>query len=173
MHLNRLRVGEIVAAVGAALLVVSLFLDWVKPEYQLLGRGRRVYEYPDAGTALAGFDAAGWLMIVLLLIVAALAITLVVLTVTLEPVGMTVASAVGTAFFGILITLVLIVRLTLAQPDLGLGDKNADLQLGAYLSLLGVALCAAGGWLTLRDERMDAPYSVAPVLEPRPAPPVA
>lgn len=158
MHLNRLRLGEITALVGAAVLVVSLFLDWVEADL------------PGTPTA-SGFDAAGWLMIVLLLLVAALALTLVVLTVTLEPVGLTVTAAVGTAFFGILVTLVLLVRLALGQPDQGLGDGNVDLQLGAYLSLLGVVLCAAGGWITMRDERTDAPYSAAPELEPRHAPP--
>jgi len=164
MQLNRLRLGEITALVGAVVVVVSLFLDWVELD-------RRVYEYPGTAAAASGFDAAGWALIVLLLLVALMAITMVVLTVAVEPVGMTMAGAVGTAFFGILVTVVTLLRLAVFQPDLGAGDENVALQLGAYLSLLGVLLCAVGGWITMKDERQDAPYSAAPELEPRPAPP--
>jgi hypothetical protein len=172
MHLNRLRVGEITAAVGAAMLVVSLFLDWVSvdaPDY--VRDGWTAYAELEAGTS--GFDAAGIVLVLLLLIVAALALTLVFLTVTVEPVGLTISFAVATAFFGIVATVATLLRVALFQPDLGagLGDSVITMEIGAYGSLLGVLLCAAGGWLTLRDERMDAPYSAAPELEPRPAPP--
>lgn len=165
MQLSRIRVGEALALIGAIVLIVSLFLDWVA-----LDIPRRIYEYPGA-PSLSGFDAAGWAMIALLLLVVVLALTLVVLTVAVEPVGLTMASAVGTAFFGILVTVVTVLRVAVFQPDNGAGDENVALQLGAYLSLLGVVLCAAGGWITMKDERQSAPYSAAPDLEPRPAPP--
>ncbi len=121
----------------------------------------------------SGLSAAGWFMVGMLGVVAALALTLVVLTVTLEPVGLTMSATVATAFFGIITAVVTAFRVLLFQPDAGLGDSAASMQTGAYLSLLSVVLCAAGGWITMKDERMDAPYSAAPELEPRPAPPVA
>lgn len=170
MQLNRIRVGEALALIGAAVVVVSLFLDWVEVPEAVFTRSVG----PDAfagGVGVAGFDIAGWALIALLLLVAALALTLVVLTVAVEPVGLTMASAVATAFFGILVSVLTLLRLALFQPDAGLGDENVTLQLGAYLSLLGVVLCAAGGWITMKDERQSAPYSAAPDLEPRPAPP--
>ncbi|MTD43386.1 hypothetical protein GKE82_03470 [Conexibacter sp. W3-3-2] len=172
MQLNRIRVGEALALIGAAVVVVSLFLDWVEvagaADYVLRGYGAVV---SSIGASASGFDIAGWALIALLLLVAALALTLVVLTVAVEPVGLTMASAVATAFFGILVSVLTLLRLALFQPDAGLGDENVTLQLGAYLSLLGVVLCAAGGWITMKDERQSAPYSAAPDLEPRPAPP--
>ncbi len=168
MQPNRLRIGELLALVGAVLLVVSLFLDWVE-----ISAGDFVRDGFGIVAAESGFSSAGVVLVVLLLVVAAMATTLVVLTVTVEPVGMTMASAVGTAFFGILMTVVTATRVLLFQPDLGvgLGDSQVQMQLGAYLTLLGVFLCAAGGWITMKDERQSAPYSAAPELEPRPAPP--
>lgn len=166
MQLDRLRLGELIALVGAIVLVVSLFLDWVE-----VAAGDFAREGFSAVATASGFDSAGIVLVVLLLMVAALAMTLVVLTVAVEPVGMTMASAVGTAFFGILMTLATLLRVLLFQPDGGLGDSAVQMQLGAYLSLLGVFLCAAGGWITMKDERQSAPYSAAPELEPRPAPP--
>lgn len=178
MDLRRLRLGELLAAVGAVVLVVSLFLDWVhgpiaQANYVLRGYGAVVYSKDVYDGAASGLEAGGIVLVVLLLAVAALAATLVVLTVTVEPVGLTMASAVGTAFFGIVMTIATTLRVLLFQPDLGigLGDSDVQMQLGAYLSLAGVFLCAAGGWITMRDERQSAPYSAAPTLEPRPAPP--
>jgi len=179
MHLNRLRVGEITAAVGAVVVVVSLFLDWVSPSFEgayfnrSVGGGATVYS--GVFGAANGFDGAGILLVLLLLLVAALALTLAFLTVTVETVGLTISSAVATAFFGIVATIATLLRVTLFQPDLGVGfgDIAVTMELGAYLSLLGAFLCASGGWITLRDERMDAPYSEAPELKPRPAPPAS
>lgn len=175
MHLNRMRLGEITAAVGAVVLLMSLFLDWVSPTLGPLSDGRDgiVYMY-DTG-AVSGFEGAGILLVLLLLIVAALALTVVVLTVASEPVGLTMSAIVATSFFGIVATIATLLRVALFQPDLGagLGDSMVTMEIGAYLSLLGVFLCAAGGWTAMRDERMDAPYSAAPELEPRPAPPAS
>ncbi|WP_372791276.1 hypothetical protein [Paraconexibacter sp.] len=171
MHLHRLRLGEITAAIGAVVLITSLFLDWVELTVGAVPSGSAADGVVRVSES--GFSSAGWLLVALLVIVAALAIALVVLTVTLEPVGLTMSVTVATAFFGIIAAVVTALRVALFQPDGGLGDSFASMQLGAYLTLLGVVLCAAGGWITMRDERMDAPYSAAPELEPRPAPPVA
>lgn len=172
MHLNRLRLGEITAAVGAVVLLVSLFLDWVSVTALVyFGQANG-----SAATATqSGFEGAGILLVLLLLIVAALALTVVVLTVAVEPVGLTMSAIVATSFFGIVATIATLLRVGLFQPDLGagLGDSMVTMEVGAYVSLVGVFLCAAGGWTAMRDERMDAPYSAAPELEPRPAPPAA
>lgn len=184
MHLSRLRPGEVLAGLAAVGLLVALALDWAAPEPGLL-RGptgdlpaslspladEAAGAYSDR-LAQSGFNALGWPVVVLLLVAIALALLLVLATVTLEPVGLAVtATTVTTAVAG-LATLVLLVRLTLGQPalDLGLRDADVALRWPAYAGLACAALIAAGGWLALADDRTDAPYSAAPELPPRPAP---
>ena len=41
----------------------------------------------------------------------------------------------------------------------------------AYAGIVFAALIPIGGWWIMADERKHAPYSAAPDVEPRPAPP--
>lgn len=172
MAFDRLRIGETAAGVGAVLILASMFLDWIAPEtIEVDGLGAGYVAFAQE-SAQSGFTGAGLAIVALLLIVAAIALTLVVLTVAVEPVGMTIATAVVLTFVAVAVTLVVLARMLIWQPDFGVGlpDAAVALSIGAYLSLAGTALCAAGGWLTLRDERTDAPYSEAAALDPRPSP---
>jgi hypothetical protein len=181
MRLDRLRAGESLAGLGALALLVLLFLDWVRPEAALLRQpgaaipqslqgaaDRVVQEFVDAN-AQTGWHGLGWLMVVVLLLAIVAALTLVVLTVTQEPVGLTVGSAVITTAMGVIAAVALLIRLTLGQPDLGAGlpDRYVDVLAPAWLGLLSCLLIAAGGWITMADERTSAPYSTAPDLPPR------
>jgi hypothetical protein len=181
MHLDRMRAGEGLAGLGAVALLVLLFLDWVRPEGDLLRQrgaeipqslqgvvGRAVRDFVDAN-AQTGWKGLGWLMVVVLLLAILAALTLVVLTVTQEPVGPAIGSAVITTALGIVATLALLIRLTLAQPDLGAGlpDRYVDVLAPAWLGLAATAMIAAGGWIAMADERTGARYSAAPDLPPR------
>ena len=156
MDLTRLRVGELVAGTAALALLLSLFLDW-----------NRDVGVDDGGASIAGFGTeTGWGslgVITLLVVLAAIgtALALGVLTVTKRPAALPIGAAVLTTFVGILGMLVLAVRVLLLDDSLG----------AAYLGLLLMALIAGGGWITMADERTHAPYSAAPDLPRRPAPP--
>ena len=180
MRLDRLRSGELLAGLGAVALLVLLFLDWVRPEGSLLrqhgaeipqslqGTANQLVDQFVQANAQTGWRGLGWIVVVVLLCAVIAALTLVVLTVTQEPVGLTVGSAVVTTAIGVIATLILLVRLTLAQPDLGAGlpDRFVDVLAPAWLGLLSCALIAVGGWITMADERTAAPYSAAPDLPP-------
>lgn len=186
MNLARLRAGEVTAGVGAISLFILLFLHWAKPEESVLRdpgadlpsglndvAERAVGAFVDR-LAQTGFATLGWFMVLMLLSLIVTAGTLVVLTVTERdtPV-LSVVAANATTAWGIIVAIVLFIRLTLAQPDLGLGlpDDRVNILPPAQLGFLAVVLIAAGGWLTLRDDRTESALSEAPPVPVRPAPP--
>lgn len=137
MEVARLRTGELLAGgSAAALVVVLLALDWFK---------------------FSGVGATGWesleIIRVLLLVVAALAFTLVALTVLARPVAMPVAAAVVTTGTAALATLVVLYRVGFNEPG---PNEVVEVELGAYLGLALTAAIAAGGWRTMQDERTRA-----------------
>lgn len=142
MDLSRLRAGELLAGVAALALLVSLFLD---------------YEAAD-GT---GWGSLGIVTLVFVLAAVVAATALVVFTVTKRPAAIPIGAAVIATFVSLLSTIVLAANVLLLDDSLG----------GAYLGLVSCLGVFAGGWLTMRDERLDAPYSAAPDLPRRPAPP--
>jgi hypothetical protein len=186
MSAGRLRVGEIVAGVAAAALLVLLFLDWAKPEAAVLrDRGaelpssleavadRAVGAFVDR-LAQSGFSTLGWFLAAMIVVLILVALTLVVVTVIeRETPVLAVVTAVGTTFWSLVVFVTLLIRLTLAQPDLGLSlpDDRVDILTPAWLGLLCVAAIGAGGWLTLRDDRLDSPLSEPSEVPVRPAPP--
>ena len=145
MDPTRLRLGEIVAGTAAAALALTLLLDWNR----------------DGGVRESGYASVGWLMLLLLAVAVGLAIALAVTTAGKRPAAIPIGAAVLTTAAGILIVLALAVRLVFLDDSLG----------GAYLGLLFAALIPVGGWLAMADERTDAPYSAAPDLPRRSAPP--
>jgi hypothetical protein len=83
-----------------------------------------------------------------------------------------VGSAVTTVVLGIATLLIALIRVLITQPDLDLGLGNGDvtIQAAAYLGVLALALIPAGAWITLADERTDAPESAYTPPPARPAP---
>lgn len=168
MSLARLRAGELLAGGGAAGLFVLLFFDWFESPAVRLAAGFR----PVDALHTSGWGSLGWFVIVLLVGLMLAALALVVATARGEPVALSVAGGVLTAFFGSLIFIVLLLRV-LTQPGLGVDAPNhlVEIQLAAYLGLLCALATAAGAWLSITDERTDAPESAFTPPPARPAPP--
>lgn len=186
MNVARLRLGEIVAGCSAVLLLVLMTLDWARPENSVLRApgatlppslnslaDRAVSAFVDR-LAQTGYSTLGWVLVAMILVLVVAALTLVVVTVTeRETPVLAVVAAVGTTFWALVVFFVLFLRLTLAQPDLGLAlpADRVNILAPAWLGLLCVAAIGAGGWLTLRDDRLESPLSVPPEVPVRPAPP--
>jgi hypothetical protein len=163
---SRLRAGEWTAAVGAAALLVALFLPWFGVE--LSGpAGNLVNPFlADGGTS--GWNTLGWLVIVLALGAVGCAAWLAIANATRRPVAQTVAASVLTATAGTFAFVVLALRALVFQPG---PNELVVLRYGAWLGLLAALALALGGWWATKDERTDAPESAYTPPEPRPAPP--
>lgn len=145
MRLGRLRVGEMLALLGALCVIVALTLPW--------------YENPEGKLdAWSTFGPA----VVLLMLAALAALALVLATVTERSPALPVAAAVWSTLFGIVGVIATVVRL-LERPD-GANSLCA----GAWLALAGALLIAAGSWQSMRDERTGRYPPVEP--EPREVP---
>jgi len=167
-----LRSGEALAGAGAAALFILLFLDWFQPEIQprvTETSGRIVGAEPH----LSGWTSLGWLMIVLLLATIVLAIWLAASTLFASTVSQPVAAGVLVSAVGMVAFVALLLRVTVFQPGLGIGlpDALVEVRLPAYLGIVTSALILVGGWISMGDERTDAPESATTPPRARPAPP--
>jgi hypothetical protein len=174
---SRLRAGEWTAALGAAVLVVTLFLPWFgvqlpqeTVQQQQFGGGGvlnllKTYAVDSWGS---GWDALGWLVIVIVLVAVACAAWLALATATARPVAQLVAASVLTATAGTLAFVVVVLRALVFQPG---PNDLVVLRYGAWLGLLASLVLAVGGWLAIKDDRTDAPESAYTPPEPRPPPP--
>jgi hypothetical protein len=160
MRLRRLHHGELLALAGAAGLLVTLFLTWFEASFPRLSR--------------SGWGSLGWFLDALLVLAIGLALWLAVATAGNPPSrpAQSVTAAVLTATVGTIVFAVLAVRV-IDQPGLGHDVPNEliSIQAPAYLGLACCAAIAAGGWLSIRDERTDAPESAYEPPPARPAPP--
>ena len=175
--MSRLRAGEWLAVVGAAALPVTLFLAWfgvdlpqeTVQQRQFGGGGvlnvLNTYAVDSWGS---GWDALGWLVIVVVLVAVACAAWLALANATARPVAQLVAASVLTATAGTLAFVVLALRALVFQPG---PNDLVVLRYGAWLGLLAALILAIGGWWATKDERTDAPESAYTPPEPRPAPP--
>jgi hypothetical protein len=84
-----------------------------------------------------------------------------------------VAAGVLLSAVSVVAFLALLVRVTIAQPGLGVGlpDEGVDVRLPAYLGLVAMAVIVIGGWRSMADERTDASESAYTPPPARPAPP--
>jgi hypothetical protein len=169
---RRLRSGEILAGVGAVVLFLSLFLDWFEPEIKprITETSGRVVG-PEQH--LSGWTSLGWVMIVVLLAVIVLAMWLAASTLFAATVSQPVAAGVLLSAVGSLALGALVVRVAVVQPDLGIGlpDALVAVRWPAYLGIAALAVVVAGGWISMGDERTDAPESATTPPPARPAPP--
>jgi len=130
MKLSRLRLGELLATVGALALAVLTFLPW--------------FQGPDGN--LTAWDYFG-VVDVLIVIAVISALTLTVTTLTERTTALPVASAVWTTLFA-LIAFVAILVWVLIKPDGATGHCVAS-----WLALVAAALILVGAWQSMRDER--------------------
>jgi uncharacterized integral membrane protein len=169
---RRLRSGELLAGVGAVVLFLSLFLDWFEPEVK-----PRITETSGHVVGpeqhVSGWTSLGWVMIVVLLAVIVLAIWLAASTLFAATVSQPVAAGVLLSAVGSVALGALVVRVAIVQPDLGIGlpDELVAVRWPAYLGIAALAAVVAGGWISMGDERTDAPESAATPPPARPAPP--
>jgi hypothetical protein len=175
--MNRLRVGEWVAAAGAVGLFVVLFFDWLGVSVEhappknatdpiLIGYGL-------SPGSLTGWSNLGWFMDVLLCVAIIGGLSLSYMTVKRTSPAWPIGAGVLTVALGTAIVLALALRLLDLAGDTSLGaDKLViGVELPAYLGLLFAILIPLGGFLSLRDERTDSPEARAYVRPPaRPAP---
>jgi hypothetical protein len=143
--MSRLRVGETLAGLGAIALFVLLFLDW----------------FSGGGVSRSGWSSLGWALVVLLAAV----------IVRAHP-AVAVGSAVITIGVGVVTLVIALIRVLVTQPalDLGLGNGAVSVQVAGYLGLAALALIVVGGWITIADERTQAPESAYTPPPPRPLP---
>jgi len=154
--MSRIRGGEALTAVGAIGLFVLLFADW----------------FEGGGVSASGWSSLGWALVVLLAGVILVALVLLVATVARAKPAVIVGSAVITVALGIVTFPIALIRVLVTQPDLDLGLGNGDVAVQApgYLGLVALVLTAAGAWVTLADERTNAPESAYTPPPPRPVP---
>ena len=153
MELRRLRLGEWLAGAGGVVLIGSLTLDW----YGARGRSG----------ALSGFESFSVLDLFLVAL-AALAIGLAVAQATRRSPTIPVAAGVLTVTFGILGVLLVAYRIV-NQPG---PNEFVDVRAGAWVGLAATAAVLAGGWESIRNERVPGEGPPEDV-ELRPAPRIA
>jgi len=156
--MRRVRTGEVVAGVSAALLLAFMFLDWYGLDVAF-GALDRLDLGATAWQAFGVIDIV--LSLVVLLGLATLASQLIgrgpALPVALEVITSTVA----------LIALLLVAYRIINQPG---PNDLVDVKLGAWLGLLATAGVFWGAWKAMSDERPRPADPPAPEPERRPTP---
>jgi hypothetical protein len=157
MDLRRLRVGEWLAAVSGAALLVSLFLPW----YGAGGGSSTAWE------ALAVLD-------ILIALVAASAVVLLVVTATQRVPAVPIALSACVTFAGAIGVGLVLIRVA-SLPDGADGREWA-----LWLGLAGAVGIVVGGAVAIRDERISPPgrptdltgrpTAAQPEIEPLPTP---
>jgi hypothetical protein len=140
-----MRLGELLALLGAAAVIVSLLEPWYDGP---LGR-------------LDAWDTFGPAVLLLLAAVCA-ALALVLSALTERSPALPVSMAVWSVALGLIAVIAATVRV-LERPD-----HANSLCVGAWLALGGAIAILAGAWQTLRDEHSSLYEPATP--EPRPRP---
>jgi len=146
MTLRRIRFGEMFALLGAALVIVSLFIPW--------------YGGSTLGT-LSAWDTFG-AALVLLIVAACAGLALVASALTERSPALPVSLAVWSVLLGLIGLIAAIVRL-FERPD-----QASSLCAGAWLALAGGASILLGALLALRDEHASLYSPGAPPPRARP-----
>jgi drug/metabolite transporter (DMT)-like permease len=145
MSLRRVRLGELLALLGAACVIVSLLEPW----------------YEGALGRLDAWDTFGP-AVVLLMAAACAALALVLSNLAERSPGLPVSLAVWGVLLGLIAVIAAVVRV-LERPD-----HATSLCAGAWLALAGAMAILAGAWQSVRDERTSLYEPASP--EPRPRP---
>jgi len=149
--MKRVRTGELVAAGGAVVLLVAMFLEW--------------YGAAGGGEGLTAWDAFSVTDVVLALVVLA-GLALLAFQIVGRGPALPVAIGVVTASLAFVALLLVLYRI-LNQP----GSNDAvDVRLGAWLGLAATAAVWWGAWKALSDERPRPADPPSPAPERRPTP---
>jgi hypothetical protein len=160
MDLRRLRAGEWMAALAGVALLVSLFLPW----YEESDSGVGAFSSGTTTPTLSGWEALA-VNDVLLAAFALFAVALLIVT-AMQPVP-----AVP-IFLDALVGLAGIIAVALVLVRVGaIPDQAGSRDWGLWVALAGALGIAAGGWISLRDQRISRPgrptdLTGRPVAEP-------
>jgi hypothetical protein len=146
MSLSKVRLGELLALLGATCVIVSLLVPY--------------YEGPTTGT-LTVWDTFGPAAALLLAATAA-GLCLFATTLGERSTALPVVAAVWAVPLGLAGVISAIVRL-LERPD-----HASAVCSGAWLALAGTLAILAGGWQAIRDERRSKYTPAAPAPRARP-----
>ena len=149
MDLGKLRRGEIIAAVGGIVLLVSMFfVDWYA------GGADISTPFGDVSVNSAGFGAwdgqgfTGTIADLVILAAALTAIGLAIVTATSRTVALPVAASALTAGLGIAAVVMVVLRMVF-QPG---PNEFIELRFGIWLALIASAVIAYGGWEAMKEE---------------------
>jgi quinol-cytochrome oxidoreductase complex cytochrome b subunit len=147
MDADRLRTGELIAAVSAVALFIIMFLPW----FGVGGvAGEALEQAQDLGfagevdTSANAWESFDFIDLVLLVTIV-VAVGLAAATMAAQTVALPVAASAITAGLGILSTLLIIYRII--DPP---GD--ADRKFWVFLGLIAAAGIAYGGWRAMQEE---------------------
>jgi quinol-cytochrome oxidoreductase complex cytochrome b subunit len=168
MDADRLRTGELIAAVSALALFIIMFLPWFGVD---LGAGAEIaedfgVEVPEASADFNAWESFDFIDLVLLVTIV-VAVGLAAATMAAQTVALPVAASALTAGLGILSTLLIVYRII--DPP---GD--ADRKFWVFLGLVAAAGIAYGGWRAMQEEGTsfgDEADRVRGRGEPPPPPP--
>jgi quinol-cytochrome oxidoreductase complex cytochrome b subunit len=147
MDADRLRTGELIAAVSAVALFIIMFLPW----FGVGGvAGEALEQAQDLGfageveTSANAWESFDFIDLVLLVTIV-IAVGLAVATMAAQTVALPVAASAITAGLGVLSTLLILYRII--DPP---GD--ADRKFWVFLGLIAAAGIAYGGWRAMQEE---------------------
>jgi hypothetical protein len=149
MDLSKLRRGEIIAAAGGIVLLVSMFfVDWYA------GGADISTPFGDVSVNSAGFGAwdgqgfTGTIADLVILAAALAAIGLAIVTATSRTAALPVAASALTAGLGIAAVVMVALRMVF-QPG---PNEFIELRFGIWLALIASAVIAYGGWEAMKEE---------------------
>jgi fucose 4-O-acetylase-like acetyltransferase len=153
---RRIRLGEALLGTGAIALFVLLFADWFK----------------GGGVSASGWSSIGWVLDILFVVVILLALTTVALTAVGAKPAIALGPGVITVTVAVITLPIALVRVLITQPalDIGLGNEAVKVQVAGYLGLVALIMIVVGAWITIADERTDAPDSAYTPPPPRAVP---
>jgi hypothetical protein len=148
MDLGRIKGGQLIAAVGGIVLLISLlFLNW----YGVGGSVQTSFGSISVGADFGAWDGQGFSGTIanLIMLAAGLAaVGLALLTATSRTVALPVAASALTAGLGIGAVTMVLLRILFQPGPNGL----VDLKFGIFLALAGALGVAYGGWQSMQDE---------------------
>jgi hypothetical protein len=166
---SRLRPADVLAGIGGAVLLGSLWLHWYGLDAGALIRGDDSHSTGWTLYApLGGYGATAWqafsVIDVLLAIAALLAIGVPVSSVLARSPAMPVAFALLATVGGAIAVLLVLYRIV-DQPG---SNALVAVKAGAWIGLAGAVITLVGSWLALADD--STPGAVPPQVPRRPAP---
>jgi hypothetical protein len=175
MDFGKLRRGELIAAVGGLLLLITLFfVDWYSAGASVtLPLGTTVSVSGDFGP-WDGEGFLGFIANIVILAAALSAVGLAILTATSRTIALPVAASALTTALGIGAVLMVLLRMVF-QPG---PNELIDLKFGILLALIAALIVTYGGWESMKEEGTTfegardqlQSYARRPAPEPRTAP---